>query len=168
MEEEIWKIIPEFPNYQISNKGRVYNLRFDHLMRTSYTPFGHMKITLKASGSNVRFTRSVAQLVAEAFVDRPNILCDQVMILDGDFSNVVAENLAWRPRWFVWKYTRQLKERQPIYYQNLPVCNVRTGTVYNSVVEAGITEGLLFRDIWVSTHTGNFVFPNASIFEVIK
>jgi hypothetical protein len=168
MIEEVWKIIPEFSNYQISNLGRIYNIKYDHVMRTSLTNFGHVKISLKSDWSNERFTRSVAQIVAEAFLEPPNWKCDQVIILDGDFSNVAASNLAWRPRWYTWKYTRQLKKTQPIYYRNLAVHNITNNIYYDSIVEAGMTEGLLFEDIWRSTYTGAYLFPNGSRFEVIE
>ncbi len=163
---ELWKTIPEFSNYQISNLGRVYNNRTEHIMSTSLTNYGHTKITLKSEGSDERFTRSIVLLVAEAFLEPPNGVCDQLIVLDGDFSNVVATNLAWRPQWYAWKYTRQLKTTQPIYYRNLSVRNVVTGSCYSSVIDAGITEGLLFNDIWRSTYTGAVLFPHGSVFEV--
>lgn len=168
MSEEQWATIPEFTSYDISNFGRIYNHMNRRFMKTSDTGFGHVKITLKSDWSSDRYTRSVAQLVAEAFVMPPNILCDQVMALDGNHHNVEAENLVWRPRWFVWKYSRQLKEMQPIYYQNLAVMNTVTGITYNSIVDAGMTEGLLFADIWRSTYKGNPVFPHGSVFEVVE
>ncbi len=168
MTEELWKPIPEFPNYQISNLGRVYNNRTEHIMSTSLTNFGHVKITLKSDWSDERFTRSVAQMVAEAFLEPLNCKDNQVVVLNGDFSNVEAANLAWRPRWYAWKYSRQLKARQPVYYKNLAVRNVVTDVYYNSIEEAGMAEGLLFDDIWRSTYTHAQLFPYGAIFEVIQ
>lgn len=166
--EEEWVDIPEFRNYRISSFGRVYSITRDIIMRTSFTPFGHMKVNLMSEWDNKQYTRGVAQLVAEVFVPQPNVLCDHVMILDGDFTNVAAHNLAWRPQWFVWKYTRQLKTLQPLHYRNLPVLNVTTGEQYNNIIECGMTEGLLFEDIWRSTYSGAAIFPNGSIFEIVK
>ena len=168
MSQEEWRVIEEFPSYQISNLGNVFNTREHHIMRTSKTPFGHLKITLKSEDSSERFTRSVAILVAEAFVDIPNWLCDQVIILDGDLENVAAYNLAWRPRWYAWKYTHQLKTQQPIYYYNLPIRNVTTGRCYNNIIEAGVMEGLLFEEIWDSTYMKKKLFPHGFVFEVIQ
>lgn len=166
MSEEVWIPIAEFPSYHISNLGNIYNTRTERLMRTSQTRFGHTKITLRAEWSNERFTRSVAQLVAEAFVDSPNRLCNTVTILDGDLSNVAATNLVWRPRWYAWLYIHQLKQTQPLHYQNLIVCNVSTGYYYDSIVQAGMREGLLFEEIWVSTYSGKKLFPYGHIFEI--
>lgn len=167
MSKELWRNIIEFPIYDISNLGRVYNNKNGIIMRTSHTVFGHTKITLTAFDKS-RHTRSVAQLVAEAFVEPPDVLCDHVMVLNGDLYNVAAYNLTWRPRWFAWKYTRQLKKQQPMHYQNLPIINVTEGIKYNSVVEAGMTEGLLFDDIWRSTYTGAQIYPYSNVFEVIN
>ncbi len=166
--QEEWKDIPEFANYQISNLGRVYSVNRDIIMQPSMSTFGHLKITLKSDWGTARLTRGLAQLVAEAFVEPPSPLCDAVAVLDGDFTNVAAYNLMWRPQWFVWKYTRQLKITHPVYYRNLPVADVDTGFIYNSIIEAGMAEGLLFNDIWRSTYTGAAIFPNSSIWEIVK
>lgn len=165
MEEE-WRSIPEFPNYEISNYGQVYNRRFQRLMRVSQSNHGHTKVTLQ--NGRGRFTRSVAQLVAEAFVEAPNLLCDNLMILDGELKNVRADNLAWRPRTFAWKYTHQLKVEQPDHYYHLPVLNTTTNSKYRAIVEAGVMEGLLFDDIWRSTYTGKPTYPYGCVFEIIE
>lgn len=167
-EEERWKTIGEFPNYKISSFGRVFNVKLDMMMRTSINNFGHVKIKLTSDWGREQYTRSVALLVAEAFLKKPNFLCDQVIVLDGNFTNVAADNLAWRPGWFAWKYTRQLKTTQPLHYTNLHVCNVSTGVVYRSIIEAGMAEGLLFEDVWRSTYRREGTFPDSSVFEIIE
>jgi hypothetical protein len=167
MPEEQWRTIPEFPMYEISDRGSIYNTRSRQLMRVSQNNFGHMKITLTDIDSR-RYTRSVALLVAEAFVVSPNYMSDQLIMLDGDLENVDATNLAWRPRTFAWKYCRQLKLQQPIHYHNLRVRNVTTGREYSSIVEAGMKEGLLFENIWESTYRGTETYPNHYIFEIIE
>ena len=165
--ESTWRTIPEFPNYDIDQYGNIYNARTRSFMKSSYTNHGHVKITLM-DHEHVRHTRSVALLVAIAFVKPPNVLCDTVIMLDGNLSNVSASNLAWRPRWFSWKYVRQLKTQQPIHYKNLRVANITDNVEYNSIVHAGMVEGLLFADIWRSTYTGDPVFPNGSVFEITE
>lgn len=165
--EEQWQPILEFPTYSISNQGRVFNHRTNRVMRTSRNNFGHMKISL-VDEYGYRRDQSVAKLVAEAFVDAPNLLCDQVVVLDGDFTNLFAENLAWRPKWFAWRFTRQLKVKQPNHYYNLPVFNLETGETYDSIVEAGMREGLLFDDIWRSTYSGSPCFPQSYVFTVVE
>lgn len=167
VEAEQWKELSEFPNYEVNPLGEIYNRRTRSLMRINPTNHGHMKITLTAEDGS-RYDRSVAMLVADAFVRPPNFMCDYLIVLDGDQANVRADNLAWRPRGFAWKYTRQLKLNQPLFYRNLQVLNTVSGVEYSCVVDAGMTEGLLFEDIWRSTHTGAFIFPTGSAFEVIQ
>jgi hypothetical protein len=138
------------------------------MMSSSPNNFGNMKISLVSDEDHMRYTRSVALLVAEAFLEPPNPTCDSLVILDGDYTNVSAHNLAWRPRGFAWNYTRQLKEEQPHYYRNLPVRNLVYTVDYDSIIQAGMAEGLLFDDIWHSTYTGDPVYPTGSIFEVLQ
>jgi hypothetical protein len=166
MPNEVWKIIPSFPDYQVSSLGRVYNDRLGLMMRVSINNHGHKKISLRRGP--FRYTRSVAVLVAEAFVSPPNALCNRVVVLDGDFFNVKAENLVWRPAWFAWKYTHQLKTPQPIHYHNLSVRNISKNIEYPSIIEAGMREGLLFKDIWRSTFRHESIFPNGDVFEITE
>lgn len=165
--EELWKNIPDFSNYDVSNLGRIYNRQSDTIMRTSLTNHGHVKISLVSEWDKRRYTRSVGLLVAEAFVRRPNAMCDSLIELDGNLSNVSASNLAWRPKGFAWSYAHQLKVKQPIYFNNLPVCNITDGVEYKSIIDAGMNEGLLFQDIWESTYSGRRVYPTGCVFEVV-
>lgn len=165
--DERWRTIQEFPAYEISNRGEVYNTKRRQEMRTSVNNFGHVKITLTDYDGR-RYTRSVAMLVATAFVEPPNILCDHLVVLDGDFTNVQADNLAWRPEWFAWKYTRQLKIPQPTHFQNLHTRNIDTGQEYESIIQASIVEGLLFTQVWKSTYSRIGVFPHGHRFEIIE
>lgn len=167
VEAEQWKEIPEFPDYEINPLGEIYNCRTRCLMSISETNHGHAKITLQAE-NKLRYTRSVAMIVADLFVRPPNFMCDHLIVLNGDYSDVRACNLAWRPRGFAWKYTRQLKVQQPLFYRNLRVYNSVHQVEYESVVHAGMSEGLLFEDIWRSTYSGAFLFPTGSTFEVIE
>ena len=166
--EELWAMIPEFPQYQVSSYGRIYNSRFGRMLRTSRTTEGHVKVNLVSDRDQKKHTRSVPKLVAEAFVEPPTPRCDCVVLLDGDLFNVNAENLVWRPNWFAWKYARQVKTQQPDHYYNLPIINTVTGDKYDSIIETGMTEGLLFDDIWRSTYTGASIFPNTGIYAVDK
>jgi NUMOD4 motif len=172
MEEERWKTIPEFPNYEISDLGRIYNVKNNYYLATCPNNFGHMRVSLTSEwGREARFSRSVALLVAEAFVEKPknvpHVLCDHVILLDGDLTNVAASNLAWRPRWFAWKYSRQLRINYPLHYLNLLIHNITRDINYDCIVEAGIREGLLFEQIWRSTYAGIAVFPTWDVFEVV-
>lgn len=164
---ETWREIEGYSSYEISDLGNVFNVRRNAMMRTSVNNHGHLKISL-VDDYGERHTLMVASLVAEAFVEPPEPNCDHVCILDGDQLNVAADNLTWRTKGFVWKYIRQLRIDQPVYYKNLPVINQRTGDRYNSIMNAGMHLGLLFDDIWRSTYTGARIFPYGDSFEVVK
>lgn len=166
-DHERWRTIPDFPNYEISDWGNIYNRRRRQMMRISYTHHGHAKITL-TDEVGMRHTKSVGLLVADMFVPQPNHICNCLMVLSGELADIRASNLAWRPRSFAWKYTHQLRTHQPLYVKNVPVRNVITGAEYSCVMEAGIEEGLLFEDIWRLLGTGDGVFPTGSVFEICQ
>lgn len=157
--------IEEFPDYQVSNCGHVFKVGTDFPMSVSYTAHGHAKITLSDGGE--RKTRSVALIVAQAFVEPPHPVCDHVMVLNGDHHDLRAENLVWRPRHFVWHYARQFKVPVPVHCETLPVIEVQTGRTWDNIVEASIECGLLMDDVWRSTYTGDPVFPLMTQFRII-
>jgi hypothetical protein len=166
VEEVRWSVIPGFPTYVVNNMGQILNIETDRLMMISYTQQGNAKISLV--GPEGRQTLSVARMVAESFVLRPNPLSDSVIVLNGNQADLRAANLAWRPGWFAWKYTRQLKEQQPIYFHNLTIHDIVEGWYYKNVIDAGQRLGLLYADIWRSTYTGDSVYPGNSIFRVVS
>lgn len=169
--DEKWAVVPEFPDYMISDHGTVMNSRTGRILKPSVNTHGLLKI--KFSDQGVQHTRGLAQLVATEFVQKPDVdplagECDSVILLDGDKTNVAAWNLAWRPNHFAWKYTRQMNIDHPHWYYNLEVENTTAGCAYPSIVEAGMAEGMLFDDIWRSTFTGSLVFPTSARFVVLE
>lgn len=168
MLKEKWRQIDEFPTYSVSNLGRVHDDENNQEVFTSPNQYGHVRVNLWLPDRSARRTRSVALLVATAFIEPPDFLSDHVILLDGDLQHVSSENLAWRPRWFAWKYSRQLRIPQPLHYHNLKVRNVTLLKNYSSVIEAGMTEGLLFRDIWRSTYTEAAIYPQQYVFIIIE
>ena len=168
MSAETWKPIPDFPEYWVSDYGRVYNTKTERLMAESRTLQGDSKVTLSSNGERV--TRSVRVLVAEAFVPKPpsapgfhkSAIPDTVIMLDNDQTNVTSYNLAWRPRWFAHKYARQFKQDIPGEYLNIPVMNLATRHRYSCIVEAAIKEGLLFNDVFKSATAGIEVYPTSN------
>lgn len=154
--DEIWEEIPEFPDYQISSFGRVFHTSTGKYMTPSPMMSGHLKVSF----TRERITRSVALLVAEAFIEPPDARSNCVVIKNGDLSNVAAYNLCWRPRYFSWLYRRQFPvEEQPLHFKNLRVRNLNLHVDYPCVVDCGIAEGVLFQDIWDSTYLGRLPYP---------
>jgi hypothetical protein len=172
MIEEIWSTIDEFPQYSISNYGNVRNDLTGHLLAPNPNNHGHIKINLMDLRTREKYTRSVALLVATAFVVPPDRRSDCIIVLDGNLSNVTAWNLAWRPRGFAWEYTHQLKTQQPLAFQNLRVQNETYGFVYLSIIEAGKSEGVLFKDIWRSAcsppQSRPRIYPHRATYRVVE
>lgn len=171
MEHVRWGKIEGFPTYAVSDHGHILNMKTDHLVRISYTMQGNAKVSLDApravDAPRSRSTLSVARLVALAFVEPPNPFCTHVIVLNGNMADLRAENLAWRPSSFAWRYTRQMREGQPGYFYSLQLMDITTDLMYQNVVSAGQELGLLFADIWRSTYTGESVYPTQSIFRVV-
>lgn len=165
MTEPEWRLIDDFPGYAVSNDGRIFNSRTEQEMALSRTTHGHVKVALV--NGYVRRTVSVAVLVASAFVEPPSEGCDQVVLLNGLQDDLRASNMVWRPKWFNWKYVRQLKNPLPRHFCNLAVANEVTQVRYNSIYDAGTSEGLLFDDIWRSTYAHVRVYPTRDTFTVI-
>lgn len=168
MDPEVWEVIPDFPRYSVSNHGRVFDQYRNRFMTPSPNNHGHLRVGLWYDNGEevIRYTRTVAPFVANAFVYVPDRWCDQVVVLNGDFFNIAAWNLAWRPNGFAWEYTHQLKQQQPMQFHNLKVRNITDGIEYRSIVEAGINEGRLFKDIWRSTYTGDRIYPYGCEFRI--
>lgn len=164
---EEWAVIQAFPNYHVSNLGRVYNQLHDHYLSPTPNNYGTMRVYLTRDYDRTKHTLSLSRLVADYFVDPPDILSDTPILLDGDQTNCAAHNIVWRPRWFAWKYRRQMHQDHPRPYHNLVVINKGTRDEYANIIQAGKAEGLLFDDIWISCNTGRRIYPNSSIFEVV-
>jgi len=97
--DEIWKPIPDYPNYEASNRGRVRSLpRVDRAGRKRkgkmLKPFGECNVT--PFGGLVQYV-SVGHLVLRAFKGRPKP--GQIARhLDGNAWHNDLSNLAWRTK----------------------------------------------------------------------
>lgn len=91
---EIWRPITRWFSglYLVSNLGNIRRYGKVNNMKPSVNSGGLLTVTLSHEG--VRHNTTVAQLVAEAFIPNPDNH-PNVMYLDGDVSNVCADNLLW-------------------------------------------------------------------------
>lgn len=168
MEDEVWAPIEGHPGYVVSNYGQIAKMgREDRPMRISQTVTGHAKIGLLDEWGE-RKTRSAAVLVATAFVEREQDNCDNVIIKNMNYTDLRAENLAWRPDGFAWEYANQFNRQIPRHYVNLQVADIVHEIQYPNIMEAAGQQGLLFKDVWRSTYTGDETFPTRSIFVVVE
>lgn len=161
---ESWKIIPDFPMYSVSDYGRVMNNDNGKFLKSSMTRKNVAKVGLVLGGK--QYTRGLAHLVAEAFVEGQDDIHNTLIHLDGDPEHNHAFNLAWRPRWFSWKYHRQFEEMAN-FASNGPVFDSETGDRYSGLLDAAMSNGLLISDITRSIKTGEKTFPTGQTFESV-
>lgn len=93
---EIFKDIKGYPNYQISNKGRVWNVRTQRMLKPSKKENGYYQINLVAINGK-RKKEYIHRLIALTFIDNPNNY-PEVNHIDRDRGNNVLENLEWCDR----------------------------------------------------------------------
>lgn len=93
IEREIWKAIKDYPNYEVSNYGRVKNK--NKIMKPYKTNNGYLHIFLSKNGRQKQFL--LHRLVANIFIDNPNHL-KEVNHIDGNKENNRIDNLEWCTR----------------------------------------------------------------------
>lgn len=91
---EKWMAVEGYPNYEVSNTGRVINIQHARELTPRPSDRGYMRVVLCNKGVNREFY--VHKLVAQAFLNFP--LEDQVIQYDGDLSNNAVNNLYLRKR----------------------------------------------------------------------
>lgn len=161
-----WKTIPEFPDYEVSDTGKVRNKDSERILALTRNQHGVILVGLMKD--NRQYKRGVAHLVADAFLDPPALEAfDTVINLDGDRSNNHVENLMWRPRWFAIRYHQQFKSKLPMAFSQR-VQEIQTGLVFKNSWEAATIFGLLDREILVATMNNTYVWPTYQRFKVLE
>lgn len=95
-EMEIFKDIKGYPNYQISNKGRIWSKYRNRYLKPFVNNSGYEMINIMAVNGK-RKGELIHRLVALAFVDNPNQY-PEVNHLDENKLNNEASNLEWCTR----------------------------------------------------------------------
>lgn len=142
-----WAELDDFPDYAVSELGEIANIKTGMPRRTSINQQGIVKISLYQGRELI--TRSVAVMVAEAFVEGQSSFFNTPIHLDGDRLNCRAENLMWRPRWFAVQYHRQFNSEE-FYRMDVHIVHLQTGKEYHSVKDACMDLGLYYNDVYRS------------------
>ena len=89
---EEWRTISEYENYQISNMGRVKNIKTEKILQPSIDKRGYCRASLYKDGIASKF--SIHRLVAHEFLENPN---EELYIdhMDRNCSNNCINNLRW-------------------------------------------------------------------------
>lgn len=91
--EELWKPIAGYPNYKVSNRGRVMNLKTGSVLKNIIDTYGYAKVGLCKGNEKLKQIK-VHRLVATAFIPNPDNL-PQVNHIDEDKRNNDVSNLEW-------------------------------------------------------------------------
>jgi hypothetical protein len=163
---EVWRRIPEFPNYSVSDEGRILNEDTGRIMVQRINNHGNVHVGL--TKQLVQYRRSVALLVAEAYLPRlphNRESFDTPIHLDGDKLNNCVANLMWRPYWFAYKYAKQFNA--PPRGFRTPVEELTSGLTFPTSWVAATTFGLLDQEILIATVKRTYVWPTYQKFRVL-
>jgi len=157
--DELWSDIEGFPNYMVSDKGRVWSIKSQQFMKIKpMDKHGHFGVCL--SMNNRPYYFYIHRLVAEAFIPNPNNY-PIVRHLDDFTDDNTPDNLAWgtqkdnamdaiRNRR---AYALTNEDRQKSYNLNsIPVVAINYITnkklYFKSQKEAGRSLGIPQANIW--------------------
>lgn len=142
MKDSIWSKVEGCAKYLVSDQGVVNNLKTGRPL-TRQVNSGGIRYVVLLDDDDRRVSRSVAKLVAEAFLPtHQNRYFTTVIHKDGLKENCQIDNLAWRSRPFAVRYHRQFHPpySRKTFYQKI-LC-VETGDVFCSISEAAIFGGV--------------------------
>ena len=165
---EQWASIEDlgYPDYSISDRGRIRNDKTERILRTSVNKQGVVKVGLVEYPGWPQRTVSIARLVATRFLPPPpDPAYDTPVHLDGDFSNNHADNLMWRPRWFAIRYHRQFEG--VLHKFTRPIVCIDTDEVFEDCREAAMTYGMLEKDIFMDVTNQDGVWPHRYYFTLL-
>lgn len=162
---EDWVPVQGFPGYSVDSLGQVRRDSSGRVLRPKINQYGVPYVGLMKDWEQKQ--RSLALLVAKAFIPRALEAFDTPINLDGDRLNCSVENLMWRPRWFAIQYNRQFRERyeHPI---ERPIRDEKDEEVLPGSLAVAIRYGLLERDVVLSILNRTYAWPTYQVFVVVE
>ena len=127
MKKEHWKVIEEFPDYEVSDKGRIRRLTpckgtyKGRILNTFINNVGYECVTFK---KDKQYCRTVHRLVAIAFLPKPDG-CNEINHKDENKLNNTVENLEWCTRKYNMNYgTLQERISEKLRQRTVEYCTI--------------------------------------------
>jgi hypothetical protein len=138
MEEEIWKTIEDYPNYEVSSFGNIKNKTTNKQLKLQKNYSGYLKISLLNINKKC-FSCIVHRLVAKAFIPNPENK-PTVNHIDRNRSNNSVYNLEWATM-SEQNYHSALvsKKERPLFNRSVLKLNKQTNNIieeYKSISDA--------------------------------
>ena len=142
MNEE-WKKIEGFPNYSVSNTGRVRNDRKDKILKPKISGKyrNYYRVGLGCGKPVKIVNRSIHRLVASAFIPNPDNK-PQVNHINGDTFNNTVNNLEWVTESENTTHAYRVLNRNMGRFGPKKVIRIEDGKVFNNIAEATTACGL--------------------------
>lgn len=144
--EEEWSLVQDFPEYAISNYGKVITRDTGRIRRPSQTQRGLLTIVLFDDDGRPR-TKLVSRLVAQHFLPQPHPFFDTPINLNGDRANCHVANLMWRTRPFAIRFHRQYNW-DVFHADETRLLLLDTSEEFDTVRDPVRRYGLVCTDIW--------------------
>ena len=164
MGDEVWKVVEDYPNYEVSNLGRVRNKSTGRLMTQKIGREGHyMSVYLSNKGKEN--TQRVHRLVADAFLGKhPDLMVNHI---DGNKLNNNVSNLEWCTSGENNRHAIKMGLNHPGAYQKRPIRVIETGEIFDGVVECANAIGGDFRNVYRSLNHERHYPVNGLHFEYV-
>lgn len=130
---EHWADIEDFPQYEVSDEGRVRNKDTQRVLKPLDNKRGGLMVIMHRDGKGN--SRLIRRLVANAFLEE-GYPGEAPVHIDGDYTNCRAENLSWRPRWKAAERTKQMKRTTPVRVGTIR--SLTTGETWGDTLECAL------------------------------
>ena len=150
MQEE-WKIIEKYPNYMISNLGRIKSLNYhrtgkEQILKQNINGRGYNYVNISCKGKykNIFIHREVAK----AFLHNDKIENTDVNHIDGNKQNNCVNNLEWctRSENILHAYKNNLKKK-PVGYTYRKRCELAIEYIKEHSNALGLLEAVDNKDL---------------------